>query len=376
MKNKILIVDSSIQVTGALKAIEGVADELSEKFEFHFVIPSGSAVRTYLEKKGNIVVHELPMLELSKRISSILFYFPVLILNAFRLRRLVRAHSMALIHVNDIYNLLPVALRLTGNSTPYICHIRFMPDRFPSVLIKAWLRLHERFAKKIIAVSSAVATRLPASKKVLVIYDGVPQSEKYSWPFQRKPGHHTFLYLSNFMEGKGQNHALRAFAKSQYALTDWRLRFIGSDMGLEKNKVYKESLVALAGELGILEKTDWLPFTNDVELEYKQAEITLNFSESESFSMTCLEAMFFGSAVIATDSGGPGEIIEKKENGCLVPNKDIEAMAMAMERLANDLTLRNSLASAGREHVREKFNRKITSQKMTEVYTQSSRMNY
>ena len=55
----------------------------------------------------------------------------------------------------------------------------------------------------------------------------------------------------------------------------------------------------------------------------------LNFSESESFSMTCLESLYYGTPLIATDSGGPAELFKHGESGHLVPNRDVQAMAKA-----------------------------------------------
>ena len=81
----------------------------------------------------------------------------------------------------------------------------------------------------------------------------------------------------------------------------------------------------------------------------------LNFSEGESFSMTCLEAAFYGTPVIATRCGGPEEIIEDGQTGILVPVKDIDAMQTAILKLAGDVSLRKRLAAAGKEYVRQKF---------------------
>src|SRR5262249_12329959 len=135
----------------------------------------------------------------------------------------------------------------------------------------------------------------------------------------------------------------------------WKLRFVGSDMGLSKNKSYKLSLEERARDLGIFEKTEWLGFTEEVEQEYKAADIMLNFSESESFSITCLESLFYGRPVIATDCGGPAEIIDHQETGLLVPNRSVAEMANSMLLLALDTKSRIHMGLRARKIVREKF---------------------
>ncbi len=366
----VLIIENSIAVTGALKSITRTAYDLKDTFDFRFVIPKNSTGRFWIEGKGFSVIYELPMMELSKRLSSLLLYLPFLTLNAFRLRKIVRREKAAIIHVNDLYNLLPVVLRLFGNKTPYVCHIRFLPNRFPSCLFNFWLKLHLYYASRLVAVSKSVLGMLPYHAKLIVIHNELPVEERFAeriLPIAHKPPY-TFLYLSNFMVGKGQNFALEAFAKVHVDLPDWRLRFVGGDMGLAKNRQYKLELRERAKSLGLLESIDWMGFTEEVEREYKQADIVLNFSESESFSITCLEALYFGSPVIATDCGGPSEIIDDRQTGILVANRNSDAMAMAMKELALDEELRVALSTRAKEAVRVKFSIENTSLKLKEVY--------
>jgi glycosyltransferase involved in cell wall biosynthesis len=369
-KPRILIIENSIDVTGALKSITRTAYDLKEHFEFQFVIPAGSRGRSWIEGNGFTVIHELPMLEISRRFSSLVMYLPILIVNAFRLSRIARKEKIELIHVNDLYNLLPVVHRLFGGTTPYISHIRFLPDRFPKPLFDFWLKLHLRYAGKIITVSHAVMRQLSGQPNIIVIHDELPFEERYPQILNPVTATRmrTFLYLSNFIQGKGQNFALEAFAKIHSQIPNWRLRFVGGDMGLKKNRAYRSELQNMAKELGIFEETAWLGFTEDVEREYKDADVVLNFSESESFSITCLEALFFGRPVIATDSGGPAEIIEHNQTGLLVANGSIEAIAYAMLDLAKNDELRQVMRNKARQSVRSKFSIENTSYRVRSVY--------
>jgi glycosyltransferase involved in cell wall biosynthesis len=369
-KPNILIIENSIDVTGALKSITRTAYDLRDNFDFHFIIPKKSAGRFWIEGKGFNTIDELPLREISKKISGLVFYLPFLILNTFRLRTIVRENKIEVIHINDLYNLLPVMYSCLGGPVPYVCHIRFLPDRFPKFLFSFWLKLHLRYASKIIVVSDAVKKQLPHHNKITVIHNELPVEERYpdKIDFRKHSSHFTFLYLSNFIEGKGQNFALESFALVHSDLPDWKLRLVGGDMGLLKNKSYRKQLELIAKELGIFEKTEWGGFTEEVELEYKRADITLNFSESESFSITCLEALFFGCPVIATDCGGPAEIIDHEETGLLVQNRNIEVMASAMMRLATDIELRNKMSKNAKERVSKKFSVDKTSYKIKEIY--------
>ncbi len=321
---------------------------------------------------GLSVVKELPMHEISRKFYSLFLYFPYLVINAVRLKRLLKDRPIDLIHSNDIYNMLPVAIRLLGDTTPYVCHVWFLPDRFPALLLKFWINLHFRFASKIVVVSESVKRLLPPHPKIVVIYNELPVAERYPEipACSSSGGFYTFLYLSNFIRGKGQSFALQAFSKIHTRLPNWRLRFVGGDMGLKKNKKYRESLTSLAKELDIDRKIEWKEFTMDVELEYKHGDIVLNFSESESFSIACLEALYFGRPLIATDCGGPVEIIDHSLTGLLVPNRNVDKMSEAMLCLAEDANMRTALGRNGRAAVREKFGVENTSYRLKRIYSE------
>src|SRR5260221_2965602 len=167
-KPKLLIIENSIDLTGALKSISRTANDLQSFFDFTFVIPKNSKGRFWIKNIGLNSICEIPMVELSKRLSSLALYIPLLLVNSIRLIRIINKKGISLIHVNDLYNLLPVVVRLLGNPTPYICHIRFMPDRFPSWLFNFWIKLHLRHPAKIITVSHGVLKLLPRHPKISV----------------------------------------------------------------------------------------------------------------------------------------------------------------------------------------------------------------
>jgi glycosyltransferase involved in cell wall biosynthesis len=111
---------------------------------------------------------------------------------------------------------------------------------------------------------------------------------------------------------------------------------------------------------------------DDVEKLMKSSDIFLNFSESESFSLTCLEALVYGVPLIASDSGGPGELFEHEQSGLLVPNRDLSAMTAAIVRLSKDQKLRERFALEGRQYVTKKFGIEKSASALTNVYTQIS----
>ncbi len=369
-RKRILILENSVHVTGALKSIVRLSYDLKSYFDFVFVIPSNSQAKNLIRRFGFEEIHELPMRELSRSIVSILFYFPVLISNTISIHRIVSRENIAMIHSNDLYNLIPVFYKLSGGHLPYITHIRFLPIGFPSFLYKCWFFLHSRWAKRIIVVSKFLQSLLPEDSKIVCVPNELPISESHP-PQLLKNGlknDYTFLYLGNYIPGKGQNYALEAFSAVAQKLPNWRLRFVGGDMGLKKNQQYRQWLILRSRELGIDDRVEWQSFSDDTELEYKRADAVLNFSEAESFSITCLEALFWGRPLIASDCGGPAEIVDDNETGLLVENRNTEAMAKAMYRLGRDEQLRYRLGHRAKAVSRERFGIEQTSMRLKGIY--------
>jgi glycosyltransferase involved in cell wall biosynthesis len=91
-------------------------------------------------------------------------------------------------------------------------------------------------------------------------------------------------------------------------------------------------------------------------------------SDHEPFGMVVLEALAAGRPVVASDSGGPAEILEHGKSGLLFRTGDPEALAAALLRLLADPSLARSLAEAGRLRVREAFARDRYARQMQEMY--------
>ena len=367
-KPVILVADNSTAVTGALMAMRSATDRLRDRYEFVYVLPSGSKGRALLEAAG-YRVHELPFVEISKRVRNLLLYVPMLLLNGWRLAGLVRQERAAIVHMNDFYNLTGVIARLiTGR--PLMTHVRFLPHTQMQPLARTWRWVAEHLAQRVICVSEAVYSYFRPFPHIKVIFDPIPEGEKYPATnlAARTDGTVHMLFLGNYIPGKGQNFAVEAFKAAYPQQPGLRLHFAGGDMGLEKNREYRVQLQNAVAAAGLSEVVTFGSFVQDVEETIKQADIVLNFSESESFSLTCLDALYFGTPLIATDCGGPAELFESGRSGLLVPNCDVPAMTEAMLLLASDLELRQQFAAAGREFVRHKFRAEASYKQLGQLY--------
>lgn len=363
MKSRILIIENSTAVTGALQSILRSSQGLVDEYDFFFLLPKNSAA-TSLVRQAGFEVHELQMKELRKNILSFLNYLPILFYNTYLLARLLKKLKIDVINVNDFYNLLPSCYKFFGGKTPYISYVRFLPSRFPKPLVSFWCGLHDRFASSVIAVSEAVLKELPIRNNVVVIGNELPAENVSFTPSASK----YILYPANYIRGKGQEYALESFAIIHKKHPEWKLKFVGGDMGLQKNKEFKRDLIKQANRLQLEKQVEWHDFSGKISDEYLSASFVLNFSASESFSMTCLEGMYYGRPVIATKSGGPAEIIDQNQSGILVELEDVTGMANAIDYLISHPQKRDVMAQRAFKSVREKFSYENTIGKLRKIY--------
>jgi len=362
----ILIIDNSTAFTGAFKCALNEAVLLSTEHRFVFVLNNNSTLIPLLKGKG-ITVYTLPMVEIKRSIGVLLLYPFALLRNTFSLLNIIRKEQVDAVQVNDFYNLLGAMSRIFGFKGKLLTYVRFLPSVMPGPLRKLWVSCGLRYSHRVIAVSDTVLKQLPAHAKAMRVYDPVQLTENLPAKDYAAKDTISILYLANYIQGKGQDAALDAFAPAYEQNKNIRLIFMGGDMGLDKNKEFKYKLEQHSKELGLGDAVQFAPFNSNVEESIKEADIVLNFSEAESFSMTCLEAAFYGTPLIATRCGGPEEIVEHGRTGITVPVKDINAMRDAILTLAFDNTLRKQYATAGKEYVRNKFNIETYKQQMRQI---------
>ena len=76
--------------------------------------------------------------------------------------------------------------------------------------------------------------------------------------------------------------------------------------------------------------------------------LTANDGDEDGIPVALMEAMAVGTPVISTPVGGIGELLEGGDAGLLVPPGDAVGLAIAIERLLDDASLRERLSKRGR----------------------------
>lgn len=137
---------------------------------------------------------------------------------------------------------------------------------------------------------------------------------------------------------------IRAFARIAPKFPEHKLVIYGKGGLLD-------SLKALATELGVGERVEFPGYVPDMPERLEKASMFVLSSDYEGMPNALMEAMASGLPCVSTDCGGGGArfLIENETNGLLVPQKDEEAMAAAMERILSDEAFAASLGNEARK---------------------------
>ena len=128
--------------------------------------------------------------------------------------------------------------------------------------------------------------------------------------------------IGRLVAGKDFSTLLRAFARLEHA--DARLVIMGEGP-------LRRALEDEARDLGIGGRVSMPGFTTEIGATLEAARCLAITSRRESFSLVCVEALAYGLPVVATDCGGPSEILGSRAFGAIVPVGDPEALARAID---------------------------------------------
>ena len=158
--------------------------------------------------------------------------------------------------------------------------------------------------------------------------------------------------------GKGQYKVIEAISK----LKDFNVKgiIVGSFMDENYAKALKEKIK----ELCIEDKIIFTGFTKDVNEHMKLFDVNVLATENETFGLVVIEAMANRVPVIATNRGGPLEIIEDGVDGLLFDGSSRD-LAEKIEVLYKEDTLRRKIQDNGYEKVLQKFSK---SKQLSELY--------
>jgi glycosyltransferase involved in cell wall biosynthesis len=134
------------------------------------------------------------------------------------------------------------------------------------------------------------------------------------------------------------------------------------------NRAYVARMHELVERLGLAEHVSWLGERGDVPELMAAMDVLLLPSWEEPFGRSVIEAMAMGVPVVATNIGGPAEIIEAGTDGYLVAPREPQRWAEAIRELADQPGLRAQMGRAGRAKAEQRFSLQAHVKAILELY--------
>lgn len=156
---------------------------------------------------------------------------------------------------------------------------------------------------------------------------------------------------------KGLATLLHAFARLARDGVPFRAVLLGGGPLFETHR-------RLRDRLGLASRVAVTGFVADLEPWWHAADVFVLPSHQEgSGSLSLLEAMQDGKAIVAADIDGIPEDVEDDRSALLVPPRDVGALATALERVVTDDALRARLGAGARAA----FERRFSASAMTDA---------
>ncbi len=182
----------------------------------------------------------------------------------------------------------------------------------------------------------------------------VPYAEGRSRRRDRQPSGLHLLFAGRLVREKGTHIAVQALA----LLAEQAPQPVYLDIAGSGSSGYLQELEHMVVAEGLGEKVRFLGMVDRSRLIDMYEEYDAVLAPSiwcEPLAQVVLEAMARGVCVIASDRGGPSEVITHEKDGLLVPAGDPQALAQAILRLSQNQQLCEDLGQAGLQTVRLRF---------------------
>jgi glycosyltransferase involved in cell wall biosynthesis len=300
------------------------------------------------------------------------------------IRQIIESQQIDVVHSNgtgaQIY--AGFAAGLTG--TPCIYHLHdtvewswtrqglihfFAKMSLPISTIFSGKRKRLRF----VAVSNYVAERFQQSwglrNNIHIIHNTVrfTDSPTKTGSKMDKP---LVVWIGRLQRWKGTHIFLKAAAIVNEKFPEAQFCVVGGTLfGIESE--YQKELKDLAESLNLNGSLNFAGHQSCVQSFLNSADIVVHSSiQPEPFGLVLLEAMNAGKPVVASNKGGPVEIVENGVTGYLIPPNDPQELANAIITLLRNGTLRTKMGQAAQERVKKHFNPSKMIQQLQSLYSE------
>ncbi|WP_410513693.1 glycosyltransferase family 4 protein [Paenibacillus sp. BR2-3] len=272
-----------------------------------------------------------------------------------RLAPLLKQENVDCVHTNSLKSAFYGAIAAKKAGVPLIWHIRdhIGAPYLKPIVAKAIRLLSRLLPNGVIANSHSTlnALELPRSKKTLVVYSAFAKAIGGGIG-KRDQRDFNVLLVGRLAHWKGQHIVLEAAKKFR---DDGRVKFWLAGDALFGEEEYKKELIQKIEKDG-LTHVSLLGHVEDIQGLMNTADLLIHTSITpEPFGQVIVEGMAAGLPVIASNEGGPVEIVIPGETGLLIQPGDPAILADSITWMLEHPEERRTMADNGMKRVKEHF---------------------
>jgi glycosyltransferase involved in cell wall biosynthesis len=284
--------------------------------------------------------------------------------SAWRVRNIARRLGVDLVHGNSIRAglIAGMARRLGGPPAVAAIHDHLPPTRVSRLTqrtiatnLDMALACSQYVAKPFEALGSGLRVRVVYNPIDLERFDPTRVSRDEARSRLGFTGSTVLLgVIGQVTPWKAQDDAVRMVSQLMAGHPETRLLLVGSpkfESARYDNQAYARHLKELISSLGVEEEVLWLGEREDIPEILRALDIVLVPSWEEPFGMVVIESMAMELPVIATEVGGATEVVTPAKDGLLLPPRQPDVWAEAIERLVERPAERVSMGRAARGRV-------------------------
>lgn len=240
-------------------------------------------------------------------------------------------------------------------------------NRLHGLVLKSRSALAHRVSPISISAERVLLSLRVQPSKIRMVYVGidVKEAEEKSVNWAGQSDEQYVLCVSHVIRRKRQLDAVIAFSGVAKQFPELRLKLAGD---LKTDPGYVAEIKRKVEELGLQDRVDFLGVRSDVLQLMGDAEALLFCTEREAFGWVVVESMVAMTPVIASDIEGPGEIIEDRKSGLLVPVGDTDGFACALQEVLLNPESSAEMAKNARHRVETMFSAQAMVDGYTEMY--------
>lgn len=177
------------------------------------------------------------------------------------------------------------------------------------------------------------------------------------------------LHVARLVDKKGTAYLIDAFARVAERHREAKLTILGDGP-------LRAALEAQVAGHGLQHRVEFAGAVPHQRVRACMAEasvlalpsVTAPSGDSEGLGLVLLEAAASGLPVVGTLHGGIPEAVRDGVSGHLVPERSVDGLADALDALLADPSLRRRMGDAGRTLVSERFDNRVQSAKLEQIY--------